>query len=356
MASRLTEYASNGKGTDTFVEFDFGAPVTIGAFRHVNRKDRALVAASQLTFTDAAGKQVATVPVPHVGRPSGVTMFVLPKPVGAQRVRWQVTKIVTPGISCVGGSEIRFFKVGRAESAPHGIGIDVHAEVVVERKQGRLVQPLVIALDYPYMMPIEAVLRVEGQEPRPVRLKFGSQRVEFTSAAIEAKRSLQVAVDYAGQPAAEHAATLKPARKWVVYLLPHSHVDIGYTHLQPDVMRRQWDNIDKALDLCAKTAGYPPEARFSWNAEVLWAMDSLLAQGPAGKAATADQGHPQRTVRVGWAVRQRVDRPLPAGGTVAVDAMGHHDRPALRGEGRVGHDQRRAGLHLGHVAAWPRRE
>ncbi len=91
-----------------------------------------------------------------------------------------------------------------------------------------------------------------------MRLTFGSQRVEFAIPAIEAKRSLQVAVDYAGQPVAEHAATLKPARKWVVYLLPHSHVDIGYTHLQPEVMRRQWDNIDKALDLCARRPAIRP--------------------------------------------------------------------------------------------------
>ena len=241
------------------------------------------MAASELTFSDAAGNRVATVAVPHVGQRAGVTMFALPKPVTAQRVRWQVTKIVHPGISCVGGSEIGFFKVSPAEPTPHGIGIDAHAEVVVERQQDRLVQPLVVVLDYPYMTPIEGVLRVQGQEPRPVRLRFGSQRVEFTVPAIEAKRSLQVAVDYAGQPVVEHAATLKPARKWVVYLLPHSHVDIGYTHLQPDVMRRQWNNIDTALDLCAKTAGYPPEARFRGMPKCFGPWTPTCAQAPAEK-------------------------------------------------------------------------
>jgi hypothetical protein len=236
-----------------------------------------------LTFSDAAGRPVAKIPVPHAGQRAGVTMFALSKPVTAQRVRWQVTKIVDPGITCVGGSEIRFFQAGPAEASPRGIGIDAHPDVIVERKHGRLVQPLVVAIDYPYIRPIDAVLNVAGQAPRPVQLRFGGQRVEYSIPAIKARQTLHVAVDYAGQPVVEREATLKPARKWVVYLLPHSHIDIGYTHLQSDVMRRQWSNIETALDLCAKTAGYPPEARFRWNAEVLWAMDAYLRQAPPEK-------------------------------------------------------------------------
>lgn len=76
---------------------------------------------------------------------------------------------------------------------------------------------------------------------------------------------------------------VKPARKWVVYLLPHSHVDIGYTHVQPEVEKLQWRNIDQTLELCTKTADYPPEARFKWNAEVLWAFDSYLREASPEK-------------------------------------------------------------------------
>jgi hypothetical protein len=48
-------------------------------------------------------------------------------------------------------------------------------------------------------------------------------------------------------------------------------------------MRRQYNNIEKALELIAKTAAYPPEARFKWNAEVLWAMDSYLRKASPEK-------------------------------------------------------------------------
>jgi alpha-mannosidase len=79
------------------------------------------------------------------------------------------------------------------------------------------------------------------------------------------------------------AFSAEPARKWVVYVLPHSHVDIGYTHLQPEVEKLQIRNINAALDLCRQTADYPPEAQFKWNVEVLWAVDSYLKQATPEK-------------------------------------------------------------------------
>ncbi len=83
--------------------------------------------------------------------------------------------------------------------------------------------------------------------------------------------------------AEEPANQAEPARQWVVYVLPHSHVDIGYTALQPEVERKQMRNIDLALDLCRETADYPAGARFKWNTEVLWAVDSYLRKEPAEK-------------------------------------------------------------------------
>ena len=53
-------YATNGKGIGTFVEFDFGKPLEIAAFQHIDRIDPATVAASELQFTDGDGKPLAT--------------------------------------------------------------------------------------------------------------------------------------------------------------------------------------------------------------------------------------------------------------------------------------------------------
>ncbi len=278
-----TEFASNSKGVQTFVEFDFGKPVNIGAFRHINRNDPATVAASELTFFDAAGKSVAATPVQHVGKPAGMTTFVMPEPVTAQRVRWQVTKMTNDQINCAGGAEIVFYEAVGGDSTPKRIAIEARGEPVIERTNDQRSQPLKVSLDYPYATPIDAVVRVEGREPKNVRLCFGIQNLTFGIPPVETTSPLKITVDYNGKTVATATPTLKPVRKFVVYLLPHSHVDIGYTHVQPDVEKKQMQNLDIAMELCRKTANNPSGSQFKWNSEVLWAVDAYLQKAAPEK-------------------------------------------------------------------------
>ncbi len=53
-----------------------------------------------------------------------------------------------------------------------------------------------------------------------------------------------------------------------VYVVNHSHTDIGYTDHQDLCYRQHAEFIDQALDLCDATADYPPEARYRWTCEV----------------------------------------------------------------------------------------
>lgn len=77
---------------------------------------------------------------------------------------------------------------------------------------------------------------------------------------------------------------VEPARNnWTVYVLPHSHVDIGYTNVQAKVLKLHMNNIDEAIDLAKKTAGYPIEARYKWNTEAIWVVDNYLKLADAAK-------------------------------------------------------------------------
>ena len=53
-----------------------------------------------------------------------------------------------------------------------------------------------------------------------------------------------------------------------IYIVNHSHTDIGFTDFQDLCYRQHREFIDQAIDLCEATASYPEEARYRWTCEV----------------------------------------------------------------------------------------
>ena len=273
--NKRSEYASNGKGTNTFVEVEFAEPTRLTAFRHVDRNDPATVASSDLVFMDPDGKVISNLAVNHVNERGGVTFFVFPTPVVAQKVRWRITQLGA-GLATVGGAEISFFTTGLPEPLPRAITLESHEIQLRERNGDSQTQPLKIFLDYPYAEPAEATLRLGDMDPKPIHLVPGSQILEVAIPAVDTKTELRIAVEAKGEAVASHTIALTPVRPWEIFLLPHSHVDIGYTELQADVEKKQNSNIETGLRLAKATADYPVGAQFKWNVEVLWPVDNYL--------------------------------------------------------------------------------
>ncbi len=92
-------------------------------------------------------------------------------------------------------------------------------------------------------------------------------------------------IDLEGRDPVSRQVSLNPVRPFEVYFLPHSHVDIGFTHEQDEVARLQWRNLDMAIDLAEKTAGYPEGSRYKWNAEISWVLDGYLEQASEERKA-----------------------------------------------------------------------
>ncbi|MEU6711053.1 hypothetical protein ABZ897_06190 [Nonomuraea sp. NPDC046802] len=61
--------------------------------------------------------------------------------------------------------------------------------------------------------------------------------------------------------------TVTPQRKWSVFVVHHSHLDIGYTDPQGTVLRHHLDYLDAALRLAEETASWPDDAKFRWTVE-----------------------------------------------------------------------------------------
>jgi len=70
--------------------------------------------------------------------------------------------------------------------------------------------------------------------------------------------------------------TVTPARKWEIYVVQHTHTDIGYTHLQTEIFKRRGDYIRQVLDLCTKTDDYPEGTKFKWVCETSFTVQRFL--------------------------------------------------------------------------------
>ena len=131
--------------------------------------------------------------------------------------------------------------------------------------------------------PIEVGLLRAGPKAQTVTLRCdsASTTVEVSAAqatgrlllpAVESERDCKLTVE-SGGAISDFAVRLKPVRRLTIYVLNHSHTDIGYTDLQPKIEEKQVNNLLKGIALAKETAGNRPGERFVWNVEVLWAAD-----------------------------------------------------------------------------------
>jgi alpha-mannosidase len=95
---------------------------------------------------------------------------------------------------------------------------------------------------------------------------FGEARLEFevpewggpTEVAVRMGKSLAAAVK------------IEPAKKWTIALIPHEHLDIGFTDYPAKVAELHAQSIDQAMDLIKKT----PD--FRWTLDGSWVADQYL--------------------------------------------------------------------------------
>ena len=157
-------------------------------------------------------------------------------------------------------------------------------------------------------MPV--VVKAAGREVHRGELGAGHTRIEI-GVPEGRERRVRVEIEAEGRALLDEAVALRPVAARAFHLVPHSHVDIGYSDPQPEVERKQWANLRDALALFRETKDLPPEARFRWQSEGLWAVESFLEQATETERRDfASAGGPRRS-RAAGQPHERPHRPVP---------------------------------------------
>ena len=143
----------------------------------------------------------------------------------------------------MGGREVRFFTSGSSEPVLRRDQIDVHIMPAVQRGDNGLLRPIVVKVQHAYVEPVEALLKVGRPGPRADATGVWAASDPPAGARGRATADLTVTVEAAGQTILRQEVKMTPVRHWELYFLPHSHVDIGYTHVQTEVERKQWEYL-----------------------------------------------------------------------------------------------------------------
>lgn len=111
-------------------------------------------------------------------------------------------------------------------------------------------------------------------------LQPGHNSLEIKLPAVERPTKYTARVKIEGRPVIEAPFTLEPVKEWAVYLVQHTHTDIGYTRPQTEILPEHLRYLDYALDYCDQTDGYPADAQFRWTCEASWAVREYLKSRP----------------------------------------------------------------------------
>lgn len=185
------------------------------------------------------------------------------------------------------GQELKIKIVGRNENSNAWVmifqqglseSVTIQQKTALIKKSGRLLQPVAFTILH-VGEPSACTIKL-GERQISLKLKQGynSEIVEFPAVETEQQQPIQIFIGE--NEALNQSVTLLPVRKWRIYLVQHTHTDIGYTRPQTEILPEHVRYIDYALDYCDLTDNYPDDAKFRWTCEASWPVREYLKSRP----------------------------------------------------------------------------
>lgn len=131
--------------------------------------------------------------------------------------------------------------------------------------------------------PAPSVVKLSTGEEKEFVAETGYTRVELPVPETAEERTMEAMLRIGEGPEQKISFVQRPVRPWKIYLVQHTHTDIGYTRPQTEILPEHLRYIDYALDYCDQTDSLPDDARFRWTCETSWAVREYLRSRPAGQ-------------------------------------------------------------------------
>jgi alpha-mannosidase len=151
----------------------------------------------------------------------------------------------------------------------------VRQKQLLIRRNGMLMKPLELQVIHGGDA-MHALLSAADRATMEVDLQQGVQMIEIWIPETGVQQEISLELSSGDRILARSGLVTDPVRKWEVHLIHQTHLDIGFTHTQEEVLKMQTGYLAQVLDLIDETKDYPEESRFRWHPEGMWAIDEFF--------------------------------------------------------------------------------
>ncbi len=156
--------------------------------------------------------------------------------------------------------------------------INIYQNKVVVKEAGKLYHS--VSVDFVHVGEDANTVISVGNKKIKTLLKAGYNKVELNLPKVEKPTGLSAEIKIGNQKSVHKKFRLSPVKEWEIYLVQHTHSDIGYTRPQTEILPEHLKFIDNALDYCDLTDDYPDAAKFRWTCETSWSVREYLKSRP----------------------------------------------------------------------------
>ncbi len=189
--------------------------------------------------------------------------------VGTNTIALQAVAIASEGVPDA-GFNYDAIELERTETKPAEIAAQAEPTIFYERRGEADWEQVAVFVRYAERPRSGSVdFEIAGQhykQPLSGNQDFGEERFLIAVPEFPSVTKSEIQVKLNGH-SARFAQRLDPQKKWTLFVVPHVHLDIGYTDYQAKVAAIQSRLFDEAMDLTAKHPGFRFSTDGEWNLE-----------------------------------------------------------------------------------------
>lgn len=167
--------------------------------------------------------------------------------------------------------------------SPIGEEVEINQVEAVTNSGGKLYD--VLEFEFVHLgVSTSAVVTIPGGISRQLKIEPGYNSYQVEIPEVDRQIDLSGTINIDGKTIRRNFR-LTPVRKWTIYMVEHTHTDVGYTRPQDEILPAHLRYIDEALDYCDQTDSFPDAAKFRWTCETAWAVREYLRTRPEKQIA-----------------------------------------------------------------------